>query len=1040
MNQPKAISSKLLKNRLLKNSLSMESVSRLQDLGTELRVVKSGTSISLLSTELLSTDEPITDPVTVLGSLPAITAGNLGNAGFMADYGVDYAYYAGAMANGIHSEEMVIALGRQRILGIFGSGGLRIPRITAAIARIRQALPEGPFGVNLLHNPGNPDWEMACVRLCIENQVQVIEASAYINLSPALVYYRVSGLAQQPDGSVLRRHRLIAKVSRREVAQHFLRPAPENLLQKLWADGLITAEQVELARQVSMADDITVEGDSGGHTDQGVLACIFRSVVQLRDEIAAYESQIGYQVRIGAAGGLGTPHAILAAFALGAAYVVTGSVNQSCVEAGTSSAVKKMLGQARISDVATAPSADMFELGAKVQVLKQGSMYAVRAQKLYSLYKQYDSLDDLPEQEITLLEKQIFHKPLSDIWQETIDYFHSTHQPDIIAKADKQPKKKMALVFQWYLGQSSRWAITGDPVRNMDYQIWCGAAMGAMNEWLKDTPFEAVENRHVSDIARLLMNGAACLTRIALLELLNVAVPEQIKQHLLLSHGQYSSKQCVTEQSVTEQSVSEKIVTKQMPDQKIESNQKTEPDQKSKVRSKESMDASTKLCLDNSKGFYKKCWDLMPGGSHYNFGDPERPLVIPFNRGEKSRVWDLDGNEHLDMFCKFGALLVGHHNEAYNSSLIEYMNKVTSVDTCDLEVAVCETMVRHIPCAEMVRFCLSGTEAVQNALRLARAFSGKNRFIRFHGHYHGNADNIMGWRKKQDLTYPVPEQFKGDLLDTLGRDPNVMTDQSFMLPWNDIDILTATIERYHDEIGAVLMEPICINGGGIFPVEGYLEKTKALCEKYNIVLIFDEIITGVRIGLGGAQKILGVTPHLATFGKALGGGAMPISAIAGRRDIMNLYTRGKVIHAGTFNGYPLGLAAIKTTFSLIEQDPGCYDRMGDIMRQISNIFVKAAEAVDLPLVVQGMPTALVYHSQNTPVMSTEGYSDKVKFCDIIIREISKRYGIQFSPLSRMYPNLLMSQDDVRFFEERIFDAMENARKVIDIAFKEGITG
>jgi glutamate-1-semialdehyde aminotransferase len=450
------------------------------------------------------------------------------------------------------------------------------------------------------------------------------------------------------------------------------------------------------------------------------------------------------------------------------------------------------------------------------------------------------------------------------------------------------------------------------------------------------------------------------------------------------------------------------------------------------------MDASTKLSLDVSKNFYKKCWDLLPGGTHYNFGDPERPLVIPFNRGRNSRVWDLDGNEHLDLFCKFGALFVGHHNEAYNAALMDYMGKVTSVDTCDLEVEVCETLVKHIPSAEMVRFCLSGTEAVQNALRLARGFTGKNRFIRFHGHYHGNADNIMGWRKKQDLSYPVPEQFKGDLLDTWGRATGAIADQSFMLPWNDIEVLTATIERYHDEIAAVLMEPICINGGGIFPREGYLEKAKALCEKYNIVLIFDEIITGVRLGLGGAQQLLGVTPHLSTFGKALGGGSMPISAIVGRRDIMNLYTRGKVIHAGTFNGYPLGLAAIKATFSLIEQDPGCYERMAGFTRQISNIFVKAAESVELPLVVQGMPTALVYHSQNSPVDRSEGYSDKVKFCDIIIREISKRYGIQFSPLSRIYANMLMSQDDVQFFEERIYDAMANARKIIDITFKEGV--
>ena len=448
------------------------------------------------------------------------------------------------------------------------------------------------------------------------------------------------------------------------------------------------------------------------------------------------------------------------------------------------------------------------------------------------------------------------------------------------------------------------------------------------------------------------------------------------------------------------------------------------------------MKESTKLSIPKSKEYYDKCWEFLPGGTHYNFGDAKRPLVIPFTRGKNSRVWDLDGNEHLDMFCKFGALFVGHQNQAYDAALIDYMSKVASVDNCDLELEVGALLNKHIPCADMVRFCLSGTEAVQNALRLARGFTGKNRFIRFHGHYHGNADNIMGWRKNNDMTYPVPVQAKGDLLDTLGRADGILESQSFLLPWNDIEILEATIERYKDEVAAVIMEPICINGGGIFPLQDYLERAKAVCEKHNVLLIFDEIITGVRLGLGGAQKILGVTPHLATFAKALGGGSLPIAAIAGRRDIMDFYTKGKVIHAGTFNGYPLGLAAIKATFELVERDLGCYERMSGYMEQISNIFVKAAERAGLPLVVQGMPTALVFHSQDTPVDRSEGYTDKVKFCDIIIREVCKRYGIQFSPLSRIYSNMLMSQDDVHFFEERIDDAMVDASKVIRIAFKE----
>lgn len=981
----------------------------LYDLNRALQVVKKGNEafLSPVGESLQS------EGAKLIGILPAVTENDLGDQCFCHEYGVHMAYYVGAMANGIHSEAMVIALGEQKLLGFFGAGGLDIARIAQAITTIRQHLPDGPFGINLLHNPSNPAWEMACVKLCLDNKVTVVEASAYINLSQALVYYRASGLTRERNGTIKCNNRIIAKVSRREVALNFLRPAPENLLKKLLAENLISSEQAELARLIPMADDITVEGDSGGHTDQGTLACIFRSIVQLRDDM---ECELNHRdrVRIGAAGGLGTPHAVHAAFALGAAYVVTGSINQACVEAGTSIAAKQLLARARICDVTTAPSADMFELGAKVQVLKQGCMYPIRAQKLYALYKQYDSLEAIPTVEVEQLEKQIFRQPLADIWQQTQLFFQQNGQAEIIEKAQQQPKKQMALLFQWYLGQSSRWAITGESSREIDYQIWCGSAMGAMNEWLQGTPLEDPSKRHVVELAHLLMCGAAWLTRITLLKQLHILLPNQLERCSLLNLAVASRQSLLNQQTI--------------PSLPFPSFNQSE--------NKKIMDASTKLSLDESKNFYKKCWDLLPGGTHYNFGDPERPLVIPFNRGRNSRVWDLDGNEHLDLFCKFGALFVGHHNEAYNAALMDYMGKVTSVDTCDLEVEVCETLVKHIPCAEMIRFCLSGTEAVQNALRLARGFTGKNRFIRFHGHYHGNADNIMGWRKKQDLSYPIPEQFKGDLLDTWGRAPGTIPDQSFMLPWNDIDVLTATIERYHDEIAAVLMEPICINGGGIFPREGYLEKTKALCEKYNIILIFDEIITGVRLGLGGAQQLLGVTPHLATFGKALGGGSMPISAIVGSSDIMNLYTRGKVIHAGTFNGYPLGLAAIKATFSLIEQDPDCYDRIANFTQQISNIFVKAAKAVELPLVVQGMPTALVYHSQSSPVDRSEGYSDKVKFCDIIIREISKRYGIQFSPLSRIYANMLMSQDDITFFEDRIFDAMANARKIIDITFKE----
>ncbi|MFT5757027.1 MAG: trans-AT polyketide synthase/acyltransferase/oxidoreductase domain-containing protein [Alteromonadaceae bacterium] len=1001
--------------------------SLLADLAQPLYVINHQGSVSLVKEGTLS-QKSDQHSFECLGVLNPVLPSQFGAPSFLAEYNVKAAYYAGAMANGINSEDMVIALARHGLLSSFGAGGLSTARVAKAISTIKSQLDGQTYAINLLHNPGDPNWEMDCVQLFIDNEINVVEASAYIRLTPAIVRYRLAGLVKNADGSISATNRIIAKVSRPEVAKQFVSPAPEKVIKKLLKQGLVTQEQVDMAQYVPLADDVTVEADSGGHTDHGVLTCIFNDIVSLRDEL---KETFGLKqtVRIGAAGGLGTPEAVMAAYALGADFVVTGSVNQACIEAGTSDAVKKLLCEATVAGVASAPSADMFEIGAKVQVLKSSSMYAVRAQKLYTLYKQHDSLSAIPERDIEQLEKQIFLKPLEQVWDETKAFFESRGLASLAATGDKNPKKKMALVFQWYLGQSSKWAIDGDESRKADYQVWCGPAMGACNAWLKGSHLES--QRSCVDMGLNLLVGAAYLSRLNALKQLGVLIPVSLltfkpdeQQNLLsLLNQDEKIKRFEYEEAAPTESLNQSASN---PENKGEHTMTTEKTQHDKMR----------LDLTKSKEYYKKTWDLLPGGSHYNFADPERSLVIPFNKGRGSRVWDLDGNEHLDLFCKFGALFVGHHNQKYNESLMKYMNKVTSVDTCDLEFEVCETLTEHIPCAEMVRFGLSGTEAVQNALRLARAYTAKNRFIRFHGHYHGNADNVMGGRKRKDMSWPTPETFKGDMMGTLGRADNILEDQSFILPWNDIEALESVLTAHGDQIAAVLMEPICMNGGGILPKPGYLEKAKALCEKNNVVLIFDEIITGIRLGLGGAQKILGVTPHLSTFAKALGGGSMPISAIAGHKDLMSLYTKGKVVHAGTFNGYPLGLAAIKATYEIVENDLGCYDRMGNIMGKICQSFIGAAKNVGLPMIVQGMPTALVYHSQEHIVDRSEGYTDRVKFCDIIIREVAKRYGLQFSPLSRLYPNLMINDDDVTFFESRIHDVMANAKQLIDLTFKE----
>ncbi len=200
-----------------------------------------------------------------------------------------------------------------------------------------------------------------------------------------------------------------------------------------------------------------------------------------------------------------------------AAYIVTGSVNQACIESGSSEPVRKLLAQAEQADIAMAPAADMFEMGVKVQVLKRGTMFAMRASKLYALYRQYDSLDQLSLPEREALEKQYFRASLEETWESTKAYFQRT-DPTQIDRAEQDPKHKMALVFRSYLGQSSRWANEGDPTRTLDYQVWCGPAMGAFNEWVKGSFLEPPENREVVTIGLNILYGAGVALRVNILK------------------------------------------------------------------------------------------------------------------------------------------------------------------------------------------------------------------------------------------------------------------------------------------------------------------------------------------------------------------------------------------------------------------------------------------------------------------------------------------------------------------------------------------
>jgi PfaD family protein len=230
-------------------------------------------------------------------------------------------------------------------------------------------------------------------------------------------------------------------------------------------------------------------------------------MLALRDRLQA-QFQFPVPVRVGLGGGIGTPAGVAGAFALGAAYVVTGSVNQACVESGSSDPVRKMLAEAGQADVTMAPAADMFEMGVKVQVLKRGTMFAMRGQKLFDAYRAFPNWEAIPAADRVAIEKNQFKATFDEVWQRTAEFF-AKRDPGQLARAEKDPKHKMALAFRWYLGLSSRWANAGEADRQLDYQVWCGPAMGAFNEWAKGSPLESPANRTVTAVARNLLYGAA---------------------------------------------------------------------------------------------------------------------------------------------------------------------------------------------------------------------------------------------------------------------------------------------------------------------------------------------------------------------------------------------------------------------------------------------------------------------------------------------------------------------------------------------------
>jgi len=440
---------------------------------------------------------------------PHVTATSLGSEVFRRRFGLTYAYMAGGMYRGVASAELVITMGKAGFLSFFGAGGLSTAKIEANIVRIQSELNAGqPYGMNLLANYDYPAEEDAVVDLYLKHGIRNVEAAAFMQMTPALVRFRLQGLRTDARNRVVCDHRVIAKVSRPEVARAFMSPPPAMIVDRLLQRRLVTPQQAELAQRVPMSHDICVEADSGGHTDGGIPAVMLPPLLRMRDEMQrmhCYEEPLC----MGLAGGIGGPEAAAAAFLLGADFILTGSVNQCTVEAGMSADGKSMLQEMDIHDTEYAPAGDMFELGAQIQVMKKSVFFPARANKLFSLYRHYDGLDDIPERTRRQLEGTFFKKSFEEIWQETAAYFRSVNREHEIAKAEANAKHKMALVFRWYFAYSSRIAMQGEGSDRVNYQIHTGPALGSFNQWVKGTELEHWSERHVDRIAIKIMDAAA---------------------------------------------------------------------------------------------------------------------------------------------------------------------------------------------------------------------------------------------------------------------------------------------------------------------------------------------------------------------------------------------------------------------------------------------------------------------------------------------------------------------------------------------------
>jgi glutamate-1-semialdehyde 2,1-aminomutase len=368
------------------------------------------------------------------------------------------------------------------------------------------------------------------------------------------------------------------------------------------------------------------------------------------------------------------------------------------------------------------------------------------------------------------------------------------------------------------------------------------------------------------------------------------------------------------------------------------------------ARSLRNASASAALNFDESKRRMEEAARWIAGGINSNFRAGISPTPLVIERGEGPYLFDADGNRLIDYYLGMGPMILGHSPKAVKQAVAEQLERgLLFAAQSSVEIEAARRVCAMVPCAERLRFTSSGSEAVQAAIRLARAATGRSIIVKFEGHYHGWLDNIL-WSVAPSADAAGPREAPNAVAASKGQDQEAGRN-TVVLPWNDLAVIENRLAQ--GDVALVIMEPVMCNSGGILPLPGYLEGVRAACTRHGTILLFDEVITGFRVAAGGAQQRLGVTPDLATFGKAIANG-FPVAALAGRADLLDLFATGGVVHGGTYNAQPITMAATVATLKELA-DPAIFAELERRGRRLMEGLGGALRDAGVPARITGFP-------------------------------------------------------------------------------------